>query len=267
MASEVYGLSCDLGGRMLRVVARRYVRDLPLGEGPPTVEGEASVLTQLEGLDIAAPRLIGFDPSGSAAGHPTVVMTRLPGRLDLQPHDPEAWTCALAEMLCAVHNLVVDAPPYRPWYEPAEREVREWTTQPELWTAALEVLASPPPAEAHGFVHGDYQQFNVLWHRGSISGVLDWTGSWLGPQDVDVAHARLNLACLYGVERAEAFRRAYEAAAGRPMSPWRDLYELVGYVPGFAIALRRQIAGRMVLEVPGMSTRVEELLRLTLKRT
>ena len=96
--------------------------------------------------------------------------------------------------------------------------------------------------------------------------MLDWTGSWLGPPGVDVAHSRLNLVCLYGVERAENFRREYESRAGRSTSAWRDVAEFAGYVPRFAKTLRRQIARRMTLDGKGMTGRVEELLCLALDR-
>ncbi len=267
IASEVYGLTCAVGGRDQRVAVRRYLSNLPFETGPPTIAGEASTLVQLEDLDVPAPRLLGSDPSGDVAGHPALVMTRLPGRLALQPDAPSLWTKALAEMLVAVHSLPVTAPPYEPWLDPATLEVPPWTDRPDVWRAAIELLASEPRSEPEGFVHGDYQQFNVLWKRGRISGVLDWTGSWTGPPDVDVAHARLNLVCLYGVERAECFRREYESRAGRATSPWRDVAELVGYVPRFARKLRRQIARRMTLDSRGMTTRVEDLLRLALDRS
>jgi aminoglycoside phosphotransferase (APT) family kinase protein len=267
IASEVYGLTCAVGGREQRVAVRRYVSDLPFESGPPTIAGEASTLLQLEDRDVPAPRLLGSDPSGDVAGHPALVMTRLPGRLELQPDDPSLWTRALAEMLAAIHSLTVTAVPYEPWLDPATLEVPHWTDRPDVWRAAIELLASVPPPEPEGFVHGDYQQFNVLWNRGQISGVLDWTGSWTGPPDVDVAHARLNLVCLYGVERAESFRHEYESRAGRASSPWRDVAEFVGYVPRFAQTLRHQAARRMSLDSRGMTTRVEDLLCRALDRS
>jgi aminoglycoside phosphotransferase (APT) family kinase protein len=264
IASEVYAMTCLVDGRELRLAVRRYISDLPFEPGPPTIEGEAATLVQLEGLGVPAPRLLGCDPSGDVAGRPTLVMTRLRGRLALQPTDPTAWTEALAEMLVAVHALPVEAPPYEPW--PGILEVPSWAHRPDLWRAALELLASKPPTEPTGLVHGDYQQFNVLWRSGRISGVLDWTGSWVGPPDADTAHARLNLVCLYGVERAEGFRRAYESRAGRSTSAWRDVAEFVRYTPRFALTLRHQIARRISLDTQGMTTRVEDLLRLSLDR-
>jgi aminoglycoside phosphotransferase (APT) family kinase protein len=266
IASEVYAMTCAVGDRGHRFAARRYISDLPFEPGPPTIASETSTLVQLEDLNVPAPRLLGSDPSGDVAGRPALVMTRLPGRLALRPDDPLAWTRALAEMLVAVHSLPVTAPPYEPWLDLATLEVPAWTDRPDVWGAALELLASLPSSEPEGFVHGDYQQFNMLWHRDRISGVLDWTGSWVGPPDVDVAHARLNLVCLYSVECAESFRREYEARAGRATSPWRDVAEFVGYVPRFAQTLRHQIAGRMSLDIRGMTARVEDLLRLALDR-
>jgi hypothetical protein len=40
-----------------------------------------------------------------------------------------------------------------------------------------------------------------------------------GPLDVDVGHCRPNLAVLFGADRAERFRRAYEAEACGAVDP------------------------------------------------
>jgi aminoglycoside phosphotransferase (APT) family kinase protein len=266
VASEVFGLTCVVGGMKRRVVARRYLKGPPTKHVRPTIERETSTLLQLEALKFTAPRLLGADPSGDVAGCPALVMTMLPGRLSLRPEDPEGWTSALAHRLVDVHALALDAPPYSFSFDPPFVEPPTWTRRPDLWRAAIELLATPPPAEPTGAVHGDYQQFNILWHKASISGVIDWTTSSIGPPDADVAHARLNLVCLYGVERAEDFRRSYEARAGRATSAWRDVVEFACYRPAFGGTLRRQIARRMALEMAGMNERVEELLRLALDR-
>jgi hypothetical protein len=47
-----------------------------------------------------------------------------------------------------------------------------------------------------------------------------------GPPDLDVGHCRLNLAVLFGADRAEKFRLAYDAEADRAVDPWGDLHAL-----------------------------------------
>jgi aminoglycoside phosphotransferase (APT) family kinase protein len=47
------------------------------------------------------------------------------------------------------------------------------------------------------FIHRDFQLFNLLWLRGRLAGVVDWTRSCTGPADFDTEHGRLNLAVLF----------------------------------------------------------------------
>lgn len=266
IASEVFAATLEVAGRQERVVVRRYGLGRGVGPGPPTIGRELATLEQLEATRVPAPRVLAADPTGERAGAPALVMTRLPGRIELRPNDLPRWTATLAETLVEVHALDLVAPPYEPWLDLASLRVPPWTRRPGVWEAAIQLLAASPGPEAHGFVHGDYQHFNVLWRGGTLTAVLDWTGSWRGPLDVDVAHARLNLACLFDAGVAESFRLAYESHAGRPTSVWRDVAELAGYVPRFADTLRHQIGRRAPLDVTGMNERVDDLLARSLAR-
>jgi aminoglycoside phosphotransferase (APT) family kinase protein len=266
VASEVYAMRLHFDGREDRVIVRRYVDGKGAEPGPPTIRRDVATLTQLDQTSLPVPRLLGADLTGETAGWPALVMTSLPGRIDLRPANPTAWTDALAETLSEIHEVDINAPPYEPRFHSASTEVPEWTRNPELWRAAIDAVSSSPPSDAPRFVHGDYQHFNVLWQRGRISGVLDGTGSWTGPRDVDVAHARLNLVCLFDVGLAESFRHAYEARAGRSTSAWRDVAELLGFAPRFSETLRLQIGRRARLDVARMASRVEELLALSVRR-
>jgi aminoglycoside phosphotransferase (APT) family kinase protein len=266
LASAVFAATVESVGGPRRVVIRCYGPDQGRGPEPPTIRGEVATLEQLHDAQVPVPRVLGADETGGLAGAPALVMTRLPGRISLRPPDLASWTSRLAETLVQIHSLSVAAPSYEPWLDVATLEVPAWTRRPALWRDVIDVLSQPPPAEAVGFVHGDYQHFNILWLRDAISAVLDWTGSWTGPLDVDLAHCRLNLACLFDVGVAEEFRRLYEARAGRAMSGWRDVAGLAGYVPRFAEGLRVQIGRRTRLDADGMTDRVEELLRGALSR-
>jgi aminoglycoside phosphotransferase (APT) family kinase protein len=113
--------------------------------------------------------------------------------------------------------------------------------------------------------HGDYQHFNMLWSRERLTGIIDWSGIWLGPPEIDVCHCRLNLAVLYGADVAEQFRHAYEAEAGREVDPWHDVRALGNYNDDWPNFIPIQVHGRAVIR-PGMTARVEELLRRALSR-
>ncbi len=84
--------------------------------------------------------------------------------------------------------------------------------------------------------------------------------------ELDVSHCRLNLTILYGWDRAEMFRQAYEAESGRRCDPWWDLRRLAGYDPDWQRFIPIQVAGRVPVDVAGMTRRVEEGLAATLAR-
>ena len=66
--------------------------------------------------------------------------------------------------------------------------------------------------------------------------------------------------------RAERFRQAYEAEAGRNVDPWWDLYALTAYSDAWRSFIPVQVAGRTPVDTEGMTSRVEDLLEATLGR-
>lgn len=261
----------DRSGLSHRFVVRRWTAepqllslDQPASE---LVDREAAILAALEEADLPTPRLIATDPGGAASGCPSLVMSRLPGRMLLAPAD-RGWVRQLAETLVRLHALrpATRLAPYRSWL--GVGEVPSWTRRPELWREAIALARTPAPRWRGGFVHHDYQPFNLLWSRsGRLSGIVDWTFASAGPPDEDVTHCRLNLVLLHSARLAEDFRRAYEAAGGRPLDPWWDVASLVDYLDGWSPAeLQRQAGRRLRLDAAGAPLRVERLLALALRR-
>lgn len=252
-------------GARSRVVLRCWA-GVPGAEGAARVSREAAVLAQLGPAGLRAPELLAADPTGEACGAAALVMSWRPGRLHLTPEDPVAWLDQLARALVEVHDADVVAPPFEPRLDPASLEVPAWTRRPSLWRAAIVAVRAPPHRVAHRFVHGDFQQFNVLWRGERLSSVVDWTSSSLGPRAVDVAHCRLNLALLYSAERAERFRALYESVAGTTVDPWWDLAGLLGYLPGWGQSLQRQAGRRLRIDFAGMHDRVEDVVASAVRR-
>jgi aminoglycoside phosphotransferase (APT) family kinase protein len=274
LTSEVTGVAVeDRAGRTHRMVLRRWRGepwpDGKVDDGRVLAPREAEVLSLLESTALPAPRMVAVDPSGAHAGLPALLMTRLPGRLDLTPVDPDEWTRRLAEQLVRVH--VVDAPPlewaYEHWLRVGDAPAAAGADRDARWRAALEILATAPVDTAPAFVHRDYQQFNVLWSRhGVVSGVVDWVWAGAGPADGDVVHCRTNLCLLYGAGRAIDFQRAYEELAGRRISPWWDV---AGAVDGFgwtAADLQKQAGRRLRVDGGTFAERVDALLGWVLRR-
>jgi aminoglycoside phosphotransferase (APT) family kinase protein len=114
--------------------------------------------------------------------------------------------------------------------------------------------------------HGDFQHFNLLWARGRLTGVVDWSVASLGPPEIDVGHCRLNLAVLFSADRAERFRLAYGAETGRSTDPWWDLHALASYGDGWRHFIPIQVGGRVPVDTGGMTGRVEQLVESALRR-
>ena len=254
-----------------QVVLRRWT-DIGTDTTPlaDRVRREAATLTGLAGTSIPAPELLAADPTGSDAGVPALLMTRVPGRVDLTPSDPDRWLGDMATTLAHVHDATIDAPrdPVSPDRLRA-RDVRVpgWTSERAAWEMALRVFAEPPPASPETLTHNDYQHFNLLWRRGRLTGVVDWASACTAPPERDLGHCRLNLAVLYSAEWAERFRAMYIALTGRALDPYWDLYEIASAAAeDWAEFIPRQVMGRAPFDRAGMHARIDELLLTAVNR-
>lgn len=251
-------------GRRDSVVLRQYEHG---GEHDGEVEREAAILRQAAREGLPAPRLLAASAKGTeTGGHPSVLMTRLPGRADLSPADPARWLGQMADAAVRIHEAGIAAPAYVQWIDPRQLAVPDTASRPELWRDLARVLGEGEDPCEWRFIHRDFQHFNLLWSRGRLSGVVDWGSAASGPPDIDVGHCRLNLAVLFDADRAERFRLAYEARSGRRVNPWWDLYALASYNDSWPQFIPVQVNGRAPVDTAGMTGRVEELLRVTLRR-
>ena len=268
ITSSIHGLSVETRtGFRQQVVLRRWTTgasDAP-ADAPLLVERERAVLARLEATGVAAPRPLAADPVGESTTVPALLMSRVPGRMDLAPVDQKAWLKQIASMAVRIHELDVEAEPDR--WEPREVPVPAWTSRPADWQAAARLLGGPVPDSEIRFTHGDYQHFNFLWQRGRLTGVVDWTAACRGPADRDVGHCRLNLAVLDSAELAADFLAAYEAEAGRRVDPYWDIRSATA--PAFedwSQFIPIQVGRRAPFDRAGMTTRVDALLGAALRR-
>ena len=266
IASTVHRLSLRLrGGTATHVVLKRFT-DPEWGDTQAMVRNESAALAAIEATAVPAPRLLGASPDGADTdGVPSLLMTRAPGRVWLTPHDLDAWIRQLAAVLPSLHASAAGAltrqlEDHDPLTVPAS------ASRPDIWIAAKQLMETEPPSGEAVFVHGDYQHFNVLWSRGRLSALVDWSSAQVASPDLDVGHCRLNLAVLYSAEVAERFRHAYEAEAGRRVAPWWDVHQLLAFDDSWQDFIPLQVAGRAPVDVRGMTGRVEELLALALAR-
>jgi aminoglycoside phosphotransferase (APT) family kinase protein len=235
-SSAVHALSVRLrDDRIERVVLRRYVRPELNEDEPDTATREASVLRFLEAADLPTPRLLAVDPSGSSAGVPSIVMSRVPGRVDWFPSDVDRWLRRLAELLPRIHAVPVPRSggvrPYAPEVLESDEPPR-WARSPTIWKRAVEIYHGPAPDHAAVFIQRDFHPGNVLWRRGAVTGLVDWQAASVGPPWADVAHCRVNL-FRYGLDVADRFTEIWVQLAGRPFHPWAEVTGIIGFLEGW----------------------------------
>jgi aminoglycoside phosphotransferase (APT) family kinase protein len=175
----------DAHGQRHRAVLRRWMESEHTA-GAEWVRREAQILEQLSEKDIPAPRVFRIDPTGSSCGSPALLMSHLPGRMELNPSNSDLWLERYVAMLVRIHKLDLRAPEAESWLNRNSLVVPTWTTQPELWRDAIALMDEKPPEDEQTFIHHDYQHFNLLWQRGRISGVVDWVFGSMGSPSMDV---------------------------------------------------------------------------------
>jgi aminoglycoside phosphotransferase (APT) family kinase protein len=219
----------DRRGARHALVLRRFIR--PNWKYPGLARREANVLEMLERARYPAPQLVAFDDGPRVCDVRSLLMTRLPGRVDLAPKRIGPWLRQMAEALPSVHAIPLPMPrSYRPYYDPRARNVPAWSKQPKAWAAVIDLARSPQPRTAPRFIHRDYHPGNILWSRGKLSGVVDWISACGGPPQIDIAHCRVNLVRLHGVEIAARFLAAYASASGTSVEDYDAYWDAIGLV-------------------------------------
>ena len=199
ITSEVHLLVVDLRDGVRKSVVLRQWAGVPAAQRADVLAHESRVLQLLEATSIPAPRLIAVSDGAMTDGVAALLMTRVPGQVDLAPVDPDRWVRQMAQMLCAIQQLGFSFPTYEPSPRGHPEDVPRWVERPELWRKALAILQLPPPSTPPCFTHSDFQHFNVLWSRDRLSGVVDWVHPVVSSPDLDVGHCRLNLTILHGL--------------------------------------------------------------------
>jgi aminoglycoside phosphotransferase (APT) family kinase protein len=217
-------------GERKTVVVRRYGEDSHHTD-PAASEREFRLLEAMAESSFPAPRPLLLDASGGPFGAPTVVMSRLPGRLQLAPRDVTDYIERIARLLVHLHRLPVSGLEFLPDQrdvvgrtlaegpptadDPLQHEV--WDAVVPLWPRVRDSRREWPRA----LVHGDYWPGNTLWRRGRIVGLVDWEEPRLGDPAQDVATCRGDLTIMFGLEAAGDFLRCYESLSGSSVANLR----------------------------------------------
>jgi aminoglycoside phosphotransferase (APT) family kinase protein len=268
--SAVHRLTVERHDTRTVVVLRQY----PAGSIAlrTAMQEEIANLEVVVGSGLPVPTIMAADVAGTATrGAPSLLMTRLPGHVHLNPTEHRLWIGRIAEFAARLHSVDLPAPTFRAWADswitPRDQfRVPVGAQKPAIWKAAFDALESPPPEDDAVFLHCDYLPVNLLWSRGKITGLTDWNSIHRGSRAIDVGQCRRYLASLYSPEWAEELRSRYESIAGAPLHPWWDLYSLLHHDDNAPRSIARQVAGRRPVDMPGMTARVEIAVGQALRR-
>ncbi len=263
MSAAVHALSIeDARGARHRVVLRRFLRADWFAREPDLAEREARVLRLLEQSAVTTPALVAVDEDGSIIDAPAVLMTRLPGHIELMPRDSESYLRGMAEVLPLIHETDAGSPPvvqaYRVYNDLEALEPPARSRQAEAWAAVIALARGTWPGEPDRFIHRDFHPGNALWSRGRLSGVVDWVNASRGPGGVDVGHCRVNLVILFGLDTAERFRALQESISGTEQHLFWDAITLIEALPGPWSPATWHDAGRRDLTAELMRERLDE---------
>ena len=235
-SATLYRVTLLHGAQPVHMVLRLFTNREWLAVEPDIPDHEAAALEKVTAAGLTVPHLIAVDPRGAVCGIPALLMSEVPGRVDLLPADIEGWLRQSAEFLLRLHAIDPGdyAWRYRPYFKPAELAVPDWTSRPQLWERAIAVANSPAPSTPLRFIHRDFHPVNLLWRGNHLSGVVDWVNSCLGPAGIDVAWMRHNLAAMYGVPKADRWLTVCQDVMGSSFiyHPYWDLLTVLEILPG-----------------------------------
>lgn len=197
------------------MVLRQVDNEEWLLEEPDLVKHEAVSLRKASDSGLPAPALIVSDETGELSGLPSILMTKVEGKVELLPDDFNKWTDGLAKILVQIHQVKANdfKWKYAPYTKRADVKFPEWTKKPDVWQSAFERFHGTEPEFRETFIHRDFHPANVLWTNKEVSGIVDWPNACRGPAGIDVGHCRVNLALLHSVEVADLFLQAYQRHA------------------------------------------------------
>ena len=180
--TDAYDVRLDRAPR--RVVAKLY------RNGDGTAQSEWRRLEFAQRVTAPVPEPIAADLESVWFGRPAVVMSWLAGRPDVTPKDADSWVGGLAQTLAQLHETALDgaegalprAPDDETWEPPAGEH-------DALTAAAVGAVTErlPSLSAERVFVHGDFHPGNVLWQRGRVTGVVDWSAARLNSRWSELA--------------------------------------------------------------------------------
>ena len=253
-----------------RVVLKRY----PVDSSLPAVEWECLAFAHTSGL--LAPEPLALDQDGVWFGSPALVIEVMPGQPDLAPLDAKTYVDDAATALARLHAAPTDGaggallrPHAVEEWKPPE-VVPDGLIAREVAPRVVEAIVQwMPIADRGGAVlnHGDFHPGNLLWRRGRLSGIIDWSHARVGPRWWELEYFRMEVAVLVDVRAADVVLDRYQTLLGNE-SPHQAVWDLLCLYNGhrwghfWLTGYREQ--GRRDLTLETMRRRLTRLARRAL---
>lgn len=252
------------------VVMKRYPSD------PDSVHCEWERLTFAHAARLPVPEPLGVDLGGDWFGCPTVVMSRMPGRAELAPSNHVRYVREVVAALGQVHAVDVSratgsvvTPHFVDTWVPPD-EPSEGVLDASVADRLLTTLVAAHPwttADQRVFNHGDFHPGNLLWSRGRLTGIVDWSGARVGYRAGDVAYFANEAELLLGAEVGDAIEQTYAAQVApiENVLPWRVLcaYAAHRYAAHYVVGWHEQGRKDLTVEIVAarLAAMVDRLLR------
>src|SRR5690625_2196552 len=111
-SSTLHHVSLLVEGRRKAVVVRQFDQKDWETEEPDLARHEAESLRIAAAIDIQTPKIISYAETDRECGVPVVLMTMLPGSVELKPDDQDHWVAGLAKGLMRIHKITADSFPW-----------------------------------------------------------------------------------------------------------------------------------------------------------
>ncbi|MEO3752388.1 aminoglycoside phosphotransferase family protein [Streptomyces sp. B6B3] len=223
----VRALHAGDGPWLLRVESPRRLVEVVLRAPTPRIDGEM-IATNVAALRVAeehslpAPRLLGADLDGLAAGVPASVETVVPGSSAWPARVGADRLRAAGAAIARVHriplapsdHLPVRARPIAVDDFARERRLGRMPTTPLLRHADVVVRAVTAAGGPTVFLHGDVWPGNTMWSGAVCRALIDWKTAGVGSPGVDLGELRKQVALANGPDAPRHVLEGWERASG-----------------------------------------------------
>ncbi|MFK7916734.1 MAG: phosphotransferase family protein [Ilumatobacter sp.] len=202
-------------GVQRRVVFRQHTDRTGKEHNGLVASKEFHLTQELAGEGLAVARPLALHGSEACDG-PWLVSEWVEGTTHVAAHDLDSALLQMGDYLARLHHVKPDrlsAPGIAQIEDPVEA-LPEHLLDDQIGRSIKHVLSAgverrPNPSV---LLHGDFWPGNVMFESGRLVAVVDWEDAKWGDPLVDLACARVELACAYGAEASGRFTASYLAS-------------------------------------------------------